>query len=78
MKQNRGVQWKSISTSASYTRRTRDRSVVGDYRNEEMVFHALTKLLAFAVFRVRGRNTAQGSQQIETNQNPLDAEELQG
>ena len=30
-----------------------------------MVFRALKKLLAFAVFRVRGRNTAHGSQKAE-------------
>ena len=46
------------------THRTRDGPVIAteDYGNAEMVHHALKKLLAFAAFRVRGRNTAQGSQ----------------
>ena len=44
--------------------RTRDGPVIAteNYGNAEMVHHAVKKLLAFGAFRVRGRNTAQGSQ----------------
>ena len=46
------------------THRTRDGPVIAteNYGNAEMVHHAAKKLLAFAAFRVHGRNTAQGSQ----------------